>query len=301
MSRRQDVLFDAYVAVDWSASTKPKTGADSIWYCVAENGKWKLRIRALRNPATRSAAMREIGGELAGLAERGLKVLAGFDFPIGYPAGFAAALGLDGAPWHAVWEELAGLIVDGDDNRNNRFAVAAELNQRLSGGPFPFWGCPEGQAGPFLSTRKSRRHGPDDLPERRLSDARIHGPQPVWKLYTAGSVGSQALVGIPRLARLRADPRLAGRIRIWPFETGMRPPDCAAGEIIVAEIYPSLFPLTPDGESVKDAAQVRNVVRHLAAADNAGELAAKFTGPPALTETERRRIETEEAWILGVS
>ena len=27
--------FDAYLMVDWSASSRPVTGADSIWYCLA--------------------------------------------------------------------------------------------------------------------------------------------------------------------------------------------------------------------------------------------------------------------------
>ena len=28
------VLFDGYVAADWSASSKPKTGEDSIWIAI---------------------------------------------------------------------------------------------------------------------------------------------------------------------------------------------------------------------------------------------------------------------------
>jgi hypothetical protein len=26
--------FDAYLMVDWSASSRPVTGTDSIWYCL---------------------------------------------------------------------------------------------------------------------------------------------------------------------------------------------------------------------------------------------------------------------------
>lgn len=29
-------LFDHYIVVDWSASSSPKLGADSIWYCIAD-------------------------------------------------------------------------------------------------------------------------------------------------------------------------------------------------------------------------------------------------------------------------
>lgn len=35
--------------------------------------------------------------------------LVGFDFPNTYPRGFATGLGLSGAPWRAVWEEITGL------------------------------------------------------------------------------------------------------------------------------------------------------------------------------------------------
>ena len=41
---------------------------------------------------------------------RGKRVLIGFDFPFGYPAGFAARLGLSGPPWQGVWAEIARLV-----------------------------------------------------------------------------------------------------------------------------------------------------------------------------------------------
>ena len=52
--------------------------------------------------------------------------LVGFDFPYGYPAGSAAALGLtpDIPAWLGVWREITNRIIDRDDNSNNRFEVA---------------------------------------------------------------------------------------------------------------------------------------------------------------------------------
>src|SRR5262249_32149318 len=47
--------------------------------------------------------------------------------------------------------------------------------------------------------------------------------------------------------------------------------------------------------------QVRTVAEIFAAADRAGELAAWFAGDPALTDSQRRLAETEEAWTLGVT
>ena len=82
-------------------------------------------------------------------------MLVGFDFPLGYPAGFAARLGLSGPPWRAVWDEIAGLITDDERNRNNRFDVADALNRRVSGGGFPFWGCPAAPARTCLARKAS--------------------------------------------------------------------------------------------------------------------------------------------------
>jgi len=83
----------------------------------------------------------------------GGRVLIGFDFPYGYPSGFAAALGLKGSgpPWRATWNELASLISDGDDSRNNRFKVASHLNLRCGPGPGPFWGAPPGSTTDHLT------------------------------------------------------------------------------------------------------------------------------------------------------
>src|SRR5262249_42939715 len=108
--------------------------------------------------------------------------------------------------------------------------------------------------------------------------------------------------GIPVVRRLRDDPRFAGAIRVWPFETGLAAPAPANGEgrIVLAEIYPSLIAIAPRPGEVKDSAQVRAVARWFAAHDEAGPPAASFAGDPALTQAERRIVESEEGWILGV-
>ena len=45
-------------------------------------------------------------------------------------------------------------ITGGPDNRNNRFAVADEINQRFGGIGGPFWGRPGSQVFAHLPTRK---------------------------------------------------------------------------------------------------------------------------------------------------
>ena len=130
---------------------------------------------------------------------------------------------------------------------------------------------------------------------------RATGAKTVWQLAYAGSVGSQMLLGLPALKRLTRDPRIAGRAAIWPFETGLRTPDAPA---VIAEVYPSLLrdevrAWQHDGE-ILDSAQVRVNAEAFARLDAGGGLAPLFAGAPDLTPAERRIVEKEEAWILGL-
>jgi hypothetical protein len=109
----------------------------------------------------------------------------------------------------------------------------------------------------------------------------LRGVQSAWKLGGAGSVGSQALVGIPRVASLRDDPVLAPVSRVWPFE------DVSASQVVHAEIWPGIVPLE-DRHPVRDAAQVATLVAHWQREDAAGRLA------PLL-----EREADDEGWILG--
>ena len=291
------MLFDTFIIVDWSAANQPKTGRDSIWICrLGADGE------TVCNPPPRQAAKGLLADMLAQACERGERVIAGFDFPFGYPAGFAARLGLAGTPWRALWDEIAGLLHDNEDNKNDRFEVGAKLNERVSGKRFPFWGCPPKKVGDFLGPRHHRGHTSDEpLKERRLIDEWMVGAQPCWKLAYTGSVGSQSLTGIPVVRGLRSDPRWADRARIWPFETGLGLP--ADAQIVFAEVWPSWWrdEIRSDHGPPKDKAQVRTVAEVFAARDRTGELVTWFAGAPGLTSAERRIIETEEAWTLGVT
>src|SRR6266536_537587 len=115
-------MFDTFVIVDWSAANQPKTGRDSIWICRLDpDGE------TFCNPPTRHAARGVLGGMLERASGRGERVVVGFDFPFGYPAGFAARLGLTGTPWRALWDEIALLLHNDENNRNDRFEIAAAL------------------------------------------------------------------------------------------------------------------------------------------------------------------------------
>jgi len=291
--------FASYVMVDWSAASAPRLGRDSIWVAVAERRRGKGAPRTdLVNLRARAEAASWLEARLIALAKKG-RVLAGFDFPFGYPAGTAMRLGLNGTAWRSLWTELAAEIADGGDNANNRFDLAEDWNRRLCGEAFPFWGNVREEQRSHLLRRGCRAHGPGDLPRRRLADARVPGAHPVWQLAGNGSVGSQALLGIPRVWQIRHAPALEKIAAIWPFETGLA--DDAGKRVILAESYPSLVKAKRLAHLPKDAGQVAAMVEAFAAADAAGTLPGWFTGDPELSAAERAAVETEEAWILGLN
>jgi hypothetical protein len=294
-------LFNAYVIVDWSAASKPNTGADSVWIGVLKRDvRFRLAFEAF-NPATRAAAETKLVAVLDDLQKRGERALVGFDFPLGFPRGFAGALKLTAAPpWRAAWDQLDKMVKDKADNTNNRFGVASEINRRMTGGPFPFWGCPPKDALTTLQPKRTRAHGPGDLPELRHAEVAAKGASSIWKLYYNGSVGGQAILGIPAVRRLRL--KYGEALRVWPFETGFKTldeGDLTGVAIVAAEVYPSLIKTTPAAGEVKDHAQVRATAEHFARLDETGRLGAAFghskTAPADLVVD----AETEEGWILG--
>jgi precorrin-8X/cobalt-precorrin-8 methylmutase len=297
-------LFDRFVFVDWSAWSGPKVGPNSIW--IADGSSSAVRTH---NPATRQRAVDRLRGLLASSVAADERVLVGFDFPYGYPGGFAAALGLAAGPppWRRIWEELGGSIADNPRNANNRFEVAAHLNERLGPEPGPFWGCPSSAAGPHLSPTKGPFPYPTrtnvDLAEYRITERRARRQlSSTWKLAFQPTVGSQALLGIPRLAGLRYDSALADHSQVWPFETGLAldsgPP---RPYVLHCEIWPRVIdvdPTTAPGGTL-DEAQVIGLVHWASALDAACGL-SKLFAPGGLTSAEAQACVDEEGWILGV-
>ena len=234
-------LFSAYVIVDWSAAAKPTTGADSVWIGVLKRDvRFRLAFESF-NPATRAEAEKRLTLILDDLKKRSERVLVGFDFPLGFPRGFAAALNLPGEPWRAAWDQLDKMVKDKADNTNNRFNVGAQLNRRLTESPFPFWGAPPKDVQTTLQPKKTREHGPGDLPEFRHADLAAKGAASIWKLYYNGSVGGQAIMGMPVVSRIKA--ARGDGAKTWPFETGFKAlteADLDGVDVVMAEVYPSL-------------------------------------------------------------
>jgi molybdopterin-guanine dinucleotide biosynthesis protein B len=270
--------FDTVAIVDWSASNGPSSAresADAIWIGTAtRSGTDATYFR------TRAEAEAHLETLIAAERAAGRRLLIGFDFAFGYPQGFAARLTREPSA-RAVWHWLADRITD-EDNRNNRFDIAAEINASF-GATGPFWACPANRASAHLTTTCTAPAASLGLPERRAADRAVKGAQPVWKLYTPGAVGSQSLMGLPMIHRLSQRPNVA----VWPFD----PIDTAP--TVLAEVFPSLLaPLVAKAEGIKDRAQVTLLAHALL------NLAQTNTLAPLLQTPPDPRF-AEEGWILG--
>lgn len=211
--------------------------------------------------------------------------LVGFDFPFGYPHGS----GLGGG--RALAARLARLVIDDADGRNNRFAVAERLN-RTFGAPGPFWGKPSAPRKPAFDSFRFSEHREAE----RFLHARGWRPMSVWQVAYAGSVGGQVLTGLPAIHRLVHHRALAGRTRIWPFETGWQR---RLDGVVVAEIWPSLAMHGRMRHPIRDARQVVAMRDWLAAADRRGRIAKALAKPPGLTGRKAYICAREEGWIVA--
>lgn len=274
--------FDRVIVVDWSAANLPTSAtnrANAVWIGChdAEGGaEWHHR--------TRAAAEAQLATLIDTARDRGLRLLIGFDFAMGYPAGFAVRL-TGVARAEAVWAWLHRAITDGPDNRNNRFEVAARINARFTAGPGPFWSHPTGQYHPGLPYRRTGiDYAALGLAETRAAETAARGAKSPWMLFNPGSVGSQSLLGLPMIHRLSQLPGVA----VWPFDA----PD---GPVVLAEVYPSLVAgpvaILANAEGLPaDQAQVRLLASSLYRLSQAERLAPLFDAPPDARE---------EGWILG--
>lgn len=288
--------FDRFIAVDGSAASRPTRGADSIW--LASGRRASGQVDVVENLPTRH----ELLERLAELAAAGDRTLIAVDWSLGFPEGTSRAFGLDGdPPWRAMWSHLREVVVDEPTNRNNRFAVAEALNQRM-GQPGPFWGAPKSMATAALTSRKP---GGARLSEWRGVERRLRSnglrPFSCWQLGGAGAVGGQTLVGIALLARLRERLELERRFAVWPFETGLAMP-AADVDVVLVEMWPTLFVAAADlpPDRVRDAAQVEAVVEALIDAAAGDDWPGWWSPGFGADDAERDHVVSEEGWVLGV-
>lgn len=298
-------LFDAYIIADWTAAEGKKLGDQSVWIGVAKRDVRFRLYTETHNVATRAEGEKLLATLLADHRKRGDRVLVGFDFNFGYPAGTAERLKLSGTPWQAMWKFIASNVVDKPDNTNNRYQVAAKINRLMTDQAWPMWGAPAKQAQRWLTTTKPPAGAGADIPEFRATETAVRKgklqPKSVWQMHGAGAVGGQTLVGIPAVRRLLESLGPSGAV--WPFGTGWRALEAADIEplsALVVEVWPSLFDGKPNPGEFKDQAQVRATAEALARMDEAGDLSKAFAPPKGADEALIARVEQEEGWILGV-
>ena len=284
--------------VDWSASATPKMGKDSIWLCIGNH----LGPSVPENLSTRDQAVERIVEITLECVESSRRVLIGFDFAFGYPIGFGTRAWpeIQGEPWVKVWKGLLGEVKGDTQAKGNgfdRFAFAQKLNERVAGGggkAGPFWGCPvkSNWIGP-----KKPIPFPLNLGRLRVTERQISGVQETWKLYAPGSVGSQTLLGIPRVADLRFN-HFKDISEVWPFESGF---STGSKQVVFAEIWPGIVngavtQKERNRQEVRDALQVESMVEWCIRQDDLGRLGGWLS--PEVGDPDK--VVSEEGWILGV-
>ena len=264
--------FDRFIMVDWGAGndTGPRPRKDAIW--CAENADDPVYLR------NRQQAEAHIVSRIEAALAVGERLCLGFDFGFAFPAGFGTALIRTEDPF-AMWDWLEARIED-SPKANNRFDLAGEINARFPG-IGPFWGNGLTQDIAHLPRKGTKRTQVWPNPKRQV-EMRAPGAFECWQLSGAGAVGSQILMGLPVLARLRR--RFGDRLAVWPFEAWEAP-------VMLVEIWPSLIAKQVQAaahlHSIKDAVQVSLLAQAL-----------RRLGPDirALMDVPRGT----EGWILGV-
>jgi len=276
--------FETFAIVDWSAgkrANRPK--ADAIWIGLTRNGEDLDPPIFCRNRQEAETCLVEL---IETEAKAGRRLLLGFDFPFGYPQGVARAITGSDDPF-ALWGWLAERIEDAEDGSNNRFDVAEEMNDCFEG-PGPFWGKSERNRWSGVPFNKANIVY-EAVAEKRACDVVANAASSCFQLYYNPTVGSQVLMGLPVLHRLRA--AFAPALAVWPLEVH------DAAQTVLVEIWPGLIePAVKqalagrDRDRFKDAVQVRLLARALA--NTAHETLVHWLADLPVQARE-------EAWILG--
>ncbi|WP_281968443.1 molybdopterin-binding protein [Roseovarius nanhaiticus] len=274
--------FNSILIVDWSAANKrapARPSKDAIWLGLVQDGTAQDPIYC----RTRIDAEARIAEIIAAERAAGRRLLAGFDFPFGYPRGFARRVTGGDDPL-ALWDWLSERITDSETGANNRFDVAEALNA-LFDGAGPFWGKTHRDRWPGIPYRKEGI-AYDEVAEKRACDLASQAASSCFQLCYNPTVGSQILMGLPILSRLRRLPGVA----VWPFQPWQE------ADVVLAEVWPGLIEpavraaVAERPELIRDAVQVDLLSRALSQIPGA-ELDTLMSDLPP----EAR----EEAWILG--
>ncbi|MEP1386723.1 MAG: molybdopterin guanine dinucleotide synthesis [Yoonia sp.] len=267
------MTYDSFVMVDWSGGNDrgAKPTSDAIWVGISRGDTSENPMYFRNRQVFAIWARGFIETELAA----GRTAMIGFDFPFGYPTGFGQHLTGTNDPL-AIWDWFADRVED-TPKANNRFDLAGQINATLPG-IGPFWGNGLGRDIDHLP-RKGLARTQNPFPERRAVEHLAKGAFTCWQLSGAGAVGSQIIMGLPVLQKLRL--AFPDQINVWPFENLTAP-------ISFVEIWPTLFAGQGPDHIIKDAHQVMATAHHLAQRTVTQLHADLHISAPV------------EGWILGV-
>ncbi|CAN0582924.1 unnamed protein product, partial [Ectocarpus sp. 12 AP-2014] len=246
-----------------------------IWACIARAGQAETPVY-LRN---RVDAEAWIVALIETEAAAGRRLCLGFDFPFGYPKGFARALTGADDPL-ALWTWLRDRLSD-TPKGNNRFELAGQINLALGEGRGPFWFNGLKQDVDGLARTRADYHNP--FPDRRHAEQIARGAFTCWQMGGAGAVGGQVMTGLAVLERLRE--RFAPDVAVWPFDPLDRP-------VAFVEIWPSL--LDPVIKARTGPDDIRDAVQVQVVAEALSSLSPDALG--AMLQVDA----PEEGWILGL-
>ncbi len=267
--------FDSFVVVDWSSGndTGPRPRKDAIWAGAVLDGVEQEPLYFRNRPLAVDWLRKLFASEILA----GRRLLAAFDFPFGYPTGFARGLTGTDDPFE-VWAYLHEHLID-MPNSNNRFALAGEINA-LFPGVGPFWFNALKHDIPHLPRKglDRRDHGQS---ERRVAEQRAQGAFTCWQMGGAGAVGGQVMTGIAALQSLRLE--FPQDVAVWPFQQNEAP-------VLLVEIWPTLIDgiVRDQKDEIRDRAQVRLLTRALAGLPEDRLAAMLAVDAP------------EEGWIFGL-
>jgi hypothetical protein len=276
------VNFARVLAIDFSASSSPVLGANSLWVATSE---FDRPIRT-RNFSTRAQLAQHIE-RVAALDGRTLIVI---DVALGWPQGLAQTLGVNSR--HDVVAVLNDMMVDDDNNHNNRFEVANELNRCARAALW--WGHPQHRSYDSLSMTTKVPLGLRERPfsSKRLIEHHVGGViKSPMQLSGVGAVGGQSMLAQVMFERLR---QRGVPLSVWPF-------DEATSQVVVAEQFFSLAPWRNERGTLTDQRQVRAVARSTSGALLNEEPLTSWDLLGALSSEQRQVVRREEGWLMGWS
>jgi molybdopterin molybdotransferase len=274
--------FDTILVADWSAGKRagPLPKRDAIWLGITRDGE-SMEPQFCRS---RQEAEQQITALIAQEKAAGRRLLCSFDFPFGYPQGFARHVTGSDDPF-TLWDWFEARITDASDGTNNRYDVAQDLNAMFAGAG-PFWGKPQEDKWSGIPYRKAGIRF-DTVAEKRACDAVAKASSSCFQLAFPPTVGGQVMMGLPMLNRLR---RLGG-VAVWPFEPHEDAP------VVLAEIWPGLIEVAvKDALAAEGAGAIRDRTQVRLLADALARLPADQLARHMAQVPDAAR---EEAWILG--